>query len=63
MGTIFIKFTKSEGFSLIDLIISMGIIVLLFGGIFLVYFSIIDSARNNSVRTAAFSVLGQRRLW
>lgn len=48
------------GFSLIDLIISMGIIVLLFGGIFLVYFSIIDSTRNNSIRTAALSVLGQQ---
>ncbi|OGZ52831.1 MAG: hypothetical protein A3B25_01090 [Candidatus Ryanbacteria bacterium RIFCSPLOWO2_01_FULL_48_26] len=48
------------GFSLIDLVISMGIIVLLFGGIFLVYSAIVDSARNNSTRTAALSVLEQQ---
>ncbi len=48
------------GFSLIDLVISMGIIVLLFGGIFLVYSSIIDSTKSNSIRTAAFAVLGQQ---
>src|SRR3989344_4550889 len=52
--------SKSEGFSLIDLIISIGIIALLFGGIFLAYSSIIDSTKNSSTRTAAVSVLEQQ---
>ncbi|MEK7508142.1 MAG: hypothetical protein AAB602_03625 [Patescibacteria group bacterium] len=51
---------QRNGFSLIDLVISMGIIVLLFGGIFLVYSSIIDSTKNNSIRAVALSVLGQQ---
>ncbi len=48
------------GFSLIDLVISLGIITLLFGGIFLVYFSIVDSTKNNSIRTEALFLLEQQ---
>lgn len=41
------------GTSLIDLVISMAIVVLLFGGVYLVYFSIETAVANVSVRTAA----------
>ncbi len=47
----------SAGTSLIDLIISMAIIAVLFGGIYLVYFSLITAIGNISVRTAASSAL------
>jgi hypothetical protein len=49
-----------RGTSLIDLIISMAIIALLFGGIYLVYFSIITSVANIGVRTAAANAIGQQ---
>ena len=42
-----------RGTSFIDLMVSMGIISVLFGGIYLVYFSIITSIANISVRAAA----------
>ncbi len=45
------------GTSLIDLLISMAIIALLFGGIYLVYFSLITSLNNVGVRTAATSAI------
>lgn len=46
-----------EGFTLIDVLISVAIIVLLFGGIYLIYFSIIDVINNIELRTAATSVV------
>ncbi len=49
----------SSGFSLIDVVISIGIIVLLFGGIYLVYFSILDVITNLEIRVAAASVLNR----
>jgi len=48
-----------RGTSLIDLLISMGIITVLFGGVYLVYFSILTSITNIGVRTAASTVIGQ----
>lgn len=49
-----------RGFSLIDLILAIGIIAVLFGGIFLVYFSIVDTAVNYELRRAASNVLNQK---
>lgn len=48
------------GFTLIDVIVSLGIIVLLFGGIFLAYMSITDLVNNLEVRGAASSVLNDQ---
>ena len=50
---------KRNGTSLIDLLISMAIVSLLFGGVYLVYFSIITSVANIGVRTAATTAIGQ----
>ena len=38
-----------DGFTLIDVLISVAIIVMLFGGIYLIYFSIIDVINNIEV--------------
>ena len=46
-----------KGFTLIDVLISVAIIVMLFGGIYLIYFSIIDVINNIELRTAATSVV------
>ena len=46
------------GTSLIDLVIAMTIVALLFGGIYLVYFSIITAVANVSVRSAATAAIG-----
>jgi hypothetical protein len=46
-----------RGTSLIDLLVSMGIIAVLFGGIYLIYFSLITAIGNVSVRTAAASAI------
>lgn len=46
-----------RGTSLIDLIISIAIIALLFGGIYLVYFSIITAIANIGVHSAATTAL------
>jgi hypothetical protein len=40
-------------------LVSLGILALLFGGIFLVYFSIVDGVTNIEMRTAATSILNQ----
>ncbi|MBI4094943.1 MAG: hypothetical protein HY435_01990 [Candidatus Liptonbacteria bacterium] len=50
---------ERKGFSLIDLVLTLGIITLLFGGIFLVYFTILDVLNNSSLRTIAVSVLNR----
>lgn len=42
-----------RGTSLIDLLLSIAIVAVLFGGIYLVYFSLITAIANISVRTAA----------
>ena len=50
--------TKGKpGTSLIDLLISIAIIAVLFGGIYLVYFSLITALANVSVRTAATTAI------
>jgi hypothetical protein len=49
--------SKRVGTSLIDLIISMGIIAILFGGIYLVYFSIVTAIANINVRDAATAAI------
>src|SRR5258708_819773 len=49
-----------NGITFIDLIISMGIIALLFSAIFALYFSIVNSAGNIEVRTAAAELMGQQ---
>ena len=46
-----------KGTSLIDLLMSIAIVAVLFGGIYLIYFSIITSISNISVRTAAASAI------
>ncbi len=48
---------SKRGTSLIDLLIAIAIIALLFGGVFLVYFSIISAASNVSARTAATEMI------
>lgn len=48
---------KRSGTSLIDLLMSMAIIAVLFGGIYLVYSSLITAIANVSVRTAASSAV------
>lgn len=48
-----------RGASLIDLLIALAILSLLFGGIYLVYFSILDSTANVELRTEATAVLNQ----
>lgn len=53
------KFHDRRGFTLIDVLISLGILVVLFGGIYLVYFSILDVIANLEFRAAATSVLNQ----
>lgn len=49
-----------RGTSLIDLLIALAILSLLFGGIYLVYFSILDSTTNVELRTEATAVLNQQ---
>jgi len=46
-----------KGTSLIDLMISIGIITVLFGGVYLVYFSVETAITNVGVRTAAAAVI------
>jgi hypothetical protein len=48
---------QRQGASFIDVIVSIGIVVILLGGIYLVYFSIINVAGNLEIRTAATAVL------
>lgn len=48
-----------KGTSLIDLVISMGILGVLFGGIYLVYFSVVTAIANIGVRTAASAAIDQ----
>ena len=50
---------SNAGTSLIDLIISIGILAVLFGGIYLVYFSIITAIANVNVRSAAATAISQ----
>ena len=50
---------QRAGTSFMDLIISIGIIALLFGGIYLVYFSIVSAVGNINVRTAATMAISQ----
>lgn len=50
---------KRKGASLIDVVISIGIIGLLFGAIYLVYFSLYNAIENVQVRNAATAVLNQ----
>lgn len=54
------KFSTKKGFTLIDVILSIGIIVLLFGGIYLIYFSILDIVNNLDLRSSATSVLNRQ---
>ncbi len=49
-----------KGFGLIDAVVAIGIIAVLFGGIFLVYFSILDLVNNIESRTAASEVLNDQ---
>ena len=46
-----------RGSSLIDIVIALGIIALLFGGIYLVYFSLFNAISNIEARNAASAVL------
>lgn len=48
-----------NGLTFIDLIVSIGIIGILFGGIFLAYSSILDSIANSEARTAASAALNR----
>ena len=48
-----------RGTSIIDLLVSLGILALLFGGIYLVYFSIVDGVANIESRAAGASILNQ----
>lgn len=51
---------RRGGFSLIDLMLAIGITALLFGGIFMVFFSIVDTSVNYELRRAAASILAQQ---
>jgi len=48
-----------KGASLIDLVVALGILMLLFAGIFLVYYSILDATINVEKRTEATSALNK----
>jgi len=54
------KRQNRDGFSIIDLVISLAIIILLFGGIYLIYFSILDVINNSELRSEAASILESR---
>lgn len=60
MGQTFKRNNGTYGASLIDLIISLGIIALLFGGIILVYFVLGDAVRNTDIRRAAAALLNNQ---
>lgn len=49
-----------RGLTFIDVIISVAILVFLFGGIYLVYFSIVDVVNNLELRTLATSLLNRQ---
>lgn len=51
---------RQEGFTFIELIITLGLIVFLFSGIFLAYTSILDTINNAERRTAAISVMNEQ---
>jgi hypothetical protein len=53
-------FDPRRGASLIDLIVGLAILSMLFGGIYMVYFSILDASTNVELRTTAASVLSQQ---
>lgn len=59
MGKNFQYFQSRKAFTLIDVLVSVGILVVLFGGIYLIYFSILDVINNLELRTAATSILNQ----
>ncbi|MDO8504748.1 MAG: hypothetical protein Q7S36_02740, partial [Candidatus Liptonbacteria bacterium] len=48
-----------RGASLIDVILSLAIIALLFGGMFQVYFSLVDSTMNVDARNSANEAINQ----
>lgn len=49
-----------KGTTLIDVVISLGIMVFLFGGIYLVYFSLVDSTSNIDAKNAAAAAINQQ---
>jgi len=51
---------NNAGTSLIDVLISIGVIVLLFGAIYLVYFSLYSAIANIEVRDDATAVINQK---
>lgn len=53
------RFRDRRGATLIDVIVSLAIIAFLFGGIFLVYFSLIDSTVNVDARNSATAAINQ----
>lgn len=53
------SWVKRDGITFIDLVVSIGIIGILFGGIFLAYSSILDSIANSQSRNAASSLLNR----
>ncbi len=50
---------ERRGFTLIDVLVSVGILVILFGGIYMIYFSVLDVIANLELRAAATSVLNK----
>ena len=52
--------TKRSGLSLIEVIIAIGLVSLLFGGIYASYVSIIDVVTNSGVRTEAATVVANQ---
>lgn len=54
------KEASKKGSSLIDVLVSIAIVVLLFGAIYLVYFSLYDAVGDIQVRNAATAVLNQQ---
>ena len=55
----FLRDKKRSGSSLIDVVISAGIVVILFGAIYLVYFSLYGAIANVEARAGATAVLNQ----
>ena len=53
------KIWSARGSTLIDIVISIGIIIVLFGGIYLVYFSLYGAIANIEARASATAVLNQ----
>jgi hypothetical protein len=52
-------FPRTAGMSLIELLVALGLMVIIFGGAFLSYSSILDTLTNSELRNAAVTILNR----